>query len=176
MKRIAVVLLMCAMMVVSAFAQAPKSDVKVCSPINVAMDGDPEMDVVGLRLSGWAKCRQFTGLDLGIGGQSLDAYGLQIALLRNKVLDKAGAMQLAIGMNSAADMSGIQLALWNEATLLTGIQLGLFNTSSDVYGLQLGLINVTDTIYGFQFGLINIIRSSPYFPFFPILNTVLVDD
>lgn len=179
MKKCALLLLACLTFVgaasaADAAAKAPKAD--RISPVDFALCGDSEVDVVGLRLGVWAECRQFTGLDLGIGTTAADAYGLQIALVRNEVRDKAGALQIAICQNKAADMHGLQLSLWNETTLLSGIQIGLVNASNDVRGLQLGLINATDTIYGFQVGLINVIRSSPYLPFFPILNTVLVED
>ncbi len=177
MKKIAFVLLMCTVVASVVSAQQARPLESACSPINLALTGDPTQDVTGLRLGVWAKCRQFTGLDLNLlGGQSLDAYGLQIALVQNKVLDRAGAFQLAIGKNDAADMHGIQIALWNNASLLAGFQVGLFNSASDARGLQIGLLNVTDSIYGFQIGLLNIIRTSPIFPCFPIINTVLVED
>lgn len=179
MKKCAMLLLACLSVVGAAFAadaetKTPKVD--LIAPVDLSVTGDSEVDVVGLRLGIWAECRQFTGLDLNIGGTAADAYGLQIALIRNEVRDKAGAIQIAIGQNKTSDMRGLQLALWNEATLLSGLQIGLLNTANDVRGLQIGLINATDTMYGYQFGLINVIRSAPYLPFTVLFNTVLSED
>ncbi len=149
-------------------------ETRTIAPVWFALQGDETIDIVGLRLSAWGKCQNLTGVDLAIGGEAVNAYGLQLALIRNKVIDRAGALQIAIGANSAGELSGMQVGLLNEAIVAKGLQIGLLNSTNDIRGLQIGLINSTDSIYGYQIGLINVIRSSPV-TFFPIINFVLED-
>ncbi|MEG1552852.1 MAG: hypothetical protein RSB14_03340 [Kiritimatiellia bacterium] len=180
MMKLTVAFLMCATVVSGLFAEGQvqstaQHDARTITPVAFAFQGDETVDIVGLRLNVWGKCQTVTGLDLSINGEAVDAYGLQIALLRNKVTDRAGALQIAIGANYASDLAGLQLGLWNESTLTRGLQIGLVNASHDVRGLQIGLVNTTEMIYGYQVGLINVIRSS-FVPFFPILNFTFSED
>lgn len=153
-------------------AQPTRAETRTISPVWFALQGDETVDIVGLRLGVWGKCNDLTGVDLSIAGEAVNAYGLQLALVRNRVIDRAGALQIAIGANSAGELSGMQVGLLNEATIAKGLQVGLVNATSDIRGVQIGLINSTDSIYGYQIGLINVIRSSPV-TFFPILNFML---
>ena len=158
----------------AAPAQPERVETRPIEPGWFALPGDEPIALVGLRLGGWGKCQNLTGLDLSIGGEAVNAYGLQIALVRNKVVDRAGALQIAIGANSAGELTGMQVGLINEAIVGKGLQVGLVNSTNDMRGVQIGLINNTDAIYGYQIGLINIIRSSAV-SFFPILNFTLED-
>ncbi len=189
MKKLTVALFACFSMVAGVFAaeqqtvvQAPetadsfqRTETRTVTPVPIAFGGEETIDVVGLRLSAWNVCHDITGVDLSIGGEAQNAYGLQVALVRNKVRDRAGALQIAIGANEAFQLEGVQIALfWNDATVLRGGQLGLLNTANDMRGVQVGLINTTNTSYGYQFGLINVIKGSKV-PFFPLINFQLED-
>ena len=148
---------------------------RTISPVCFSVQGDDTIDIIGLRLSVWGHCQNLTGVDLSIGGEAVNAYGLQLALVRNKVTDRAGALQIALGANKAVQLTGMQIGLWNETVAAKGVQLGFINTSHDVRGVQIGLINNTDMIYGYQIGLINVIRGGAV-PFLPIINTTLSAD
>jgi hypothetical protein len=91
------------------------------------------------------------------------------------VIDTAGALQIAIGKNSAGSLAGAQLGLYNEAVVAKGVQVGLINSTSDVRGFQIGLLNSTNSIYGYQIGLINVIKGSKV-PFLPIINFMFAED
>lgn len=167
---------------VGAFAQeaAPASTIqrvetRTISPVVFSLQGDKTIDIIGLRLSAWGTCQNLTGVDLSIGGEATNAYGLQLALVRNKVIDTAGALQIAIGKNSAGSLAGAQLGLYNEAVVAKGVQVGLINSTSDVRGFQIGLLNSTNSIYGYQIGLINVIKGSKV-PFLPIINFMFAED
>lgn len=190
MKRLFVAFLATLSFAVGAFAQeaaettAPvekkplpeRVETRTIEPVCLALGGEETIDIIGLRLSAWGRCHDLTGLDLSIGGtEAENAYGVQLALLRNKVINNAGALQVAIFSNTAGVMSGMQVSLWNDAIVAKGFQLGLINSASDVRGLQIGLLNTTNSIYGYQIGLINVIKSSPV-PFFPIINFFPSDD
>ncbi len=177
MKKLTVALVACVSLVTSVFAQeaAPtetpfqKKETRSVVPVYFALGGEDTIDVVGLRMSVWGTCHDLTGLDLSLGGEAQNAYGLQLALIRNKVLDHAGALQIALFKNSAAYLSGMQLALANDTIVTKGVQLGLVNSSNDVRGFQIGLLNSTDIIYGYQLGLLNVIKGSAV-PFMPLIN------
>jgi hypothetical protein len=179
MKKMIVALLASVTLTAGVFAQAEVAEdaprMTTYSPIACFAQGDELADVVGLRLSAWSTCQNMTGLDLAIGGEATNAYGLQLALVRNKVIDTAGAVQLALVSNYAGKLAGVQMSLLNDAIVAKGVQLGLVNQASDVRGLQLGLINTTDIIYGYQLGLINVIKGSAL-PCFPIINFMLFDE
>ena len=155
-------------------AQPQRVESRTIETVPFAFGGEETVDIVGLRLSAWNKCNDITGLDLAIGGEAVNAYGLQLALVRNKVIDRAGALQIALGWNDAGNLSGMQVALLsNRASIAKGLQVGLLlNSADDMRGVQIGLINTTNTIYGYQIGLINVIKSSPV-TFFPIINFML---
>lgn len=184
MKKLTLAFLACFSVVACAVAQdaaasAPhkRVETRTVEKVPFSFCGSDTIDIVGLRLTAWGKCHDITGLDLSIGGtEAQNAYGLQIALVRNKVHDVAGAAQITLGANSATELSGIQLGLlWNEALVMRGLQAGLVNIAGDVRGLQIGLLNTTDIIYGYQIGLINVIKGSKV-PFLPIINFQFVED
>lgn len=185
MKKLTLAFLACFSVVACAFAEeaeAPAAtykrvETRTIETVPFAFSGSETIDIVGLRLGAWGKCHNITGLDLSIGGtEAQNAYGLQIALLRNKVNDVAGAAQITLGANIATELTGIQVGvLWNEALIMRGLQLGLVNLSNDVRGFQIGLLNTTEMIYGYQIGLINVIKGSKV-PFFPIINFQFAED
>lgn len=183
MKKLIVALFASMTFAAGAFAQeaAPASttiqrvETRTLSPVVFSLQGDDTIDIIGLRLSAWGTCQNLTGVDLAIGGEATNAYGLQLALVRNKVIDTAGALQVAIGKNSAGTLAGAQLGLYNEAIVAKGVQVGLINSTADVRGFQIGLLNSTNSIYGYQIGLINVIKGSKV-PFFPIVNFMFSED
>lgn len=178
MKKLTVALIACLTLAAGAFAQEAEEaqpqrvETRTVSPVCFAFQGDQTIDIIGLRLGVWGTCQNFTGLDLSIGGEAVNAYGLQLALVRNNVIDRAGALQIAIGANHATNLTGAQIGLWNDSVMAKGVQVGLVNSTSDMRGVQIGLINSTEMIYGYQIGLINVIKGGPV-PFFPIINTML---
>ena len=157
-------------------AELQREETRTISPVMLAFGGDSTIDIIGLRLGIWGHCHDLTGLDLSIGGEAQNAYGLQIALIRNRVNDVAGTLQIAVGWNVAQELSGVQIApFWNESLVMRGLQVGLVNSTSDMRGLQVGLINAADTTYGYQIGLINVIKGSRV-PFFPGINFQFTED
>lgn len=182
MKKLIVALFASVSLAAGVFAQAttsktvyPREEKRTLTPVVLSFHGEETIDIIGLRLSAWGTCQNLTGLDLAIGGEATNAYGVQLALVRNKVLDTAGALQVAIGANSASILSGVQVGLYNDALIAKGLQLGLANVSSDVRGFQIGLLNTTDIIYGYQIGLINVIKGSKV-PFFPFINFMFSEE
>lgn len=184
MKKLTLALLACFSVVACAFATDAETspalkrvETRTVETVPFAFSGSDTIDIVGLRLGAWGKCHNITGLDLSIGGtEAQNAYGLQIALLRNKVNDVAGAVQITLGANIATELTGVQLGLlWNEAVMVRGVQVGIANVANDVRGFQIGLLNTTDMIYGYQFGLINVIRGSKV-PFLPFINFQFIED
>ncbi len=191
MKKVAFAFLACFCFVAVASAEEDQSTVatpqpqpftrvetRETVPVHLAIgvdENDRYIDIIGLRMSIWGKCHDLTGVDLSIGAEAQNMYGLQVSLLRNKVNDRAGAFQLALFSNSAPYMTGVQLSAVNTSVVAKGLQLGLVNASSDVRGFQIGLVNSTDIIYGYQIGLINVIKGSAV-PFFPIVNFQFTED
>ena len=190
MKKLIVAMIACFSVAAGAFAAEPqeseqqaepvdtfqKTETRTIEPVIFALGGGDTIDVIGLRLSAWNTCHDITGLDLAIGGEAQNAYGLQLALIRNKVRDRAGACQIALlGWNETFHLDGVQIALfWNGATVARGFQIGLINSTYDLRGLQIGLINAANTTYGYQIGLINVIKGSKV-PFFPGINFQLAE-
>ncbi len=179
MKKVTVALFACTLMVAGVFAQAAqepdlrRTETRTISPVCFSMEGEKTIDIVGLRLSAWGTCQTVTGLDLSIAGEAVNAYGVQLGLIRNKVLDRAGALQLALFSNEATQMTGAQVAIgYNQANMAKGLQLAIINNADDMRGFQVGLINTTSMIHGYQIGLINVIKGSTV-PFLPIINTML---
>lgn len=178
MKKLTVALVACVTLVAGVFAQeageaqSQRVETRTISPVCFAFQGDQTIDIIGLRLGVWGTCQNFTGLDLSIAGEAVNAYGLQLALVRNNVIDRAGALQIAIGANHATNLTGAQIGLWNDSVMAKGLQVGLVNSTNDMRGVQIGLINSTEMIYGYQIGLINVIKGGPV-PFFPIINFTL---
>lgn len=69
---------------------------------------------------------------------------------------------MSVAYNSAADVSGLQLAAGaNHARGVSGVQLAAAaNIAEDVGGVQLGLVNVGRRVSGLQLGLVNVADSS----------------
>jgi hypothetical protein len=152
---------------------APKptyKDTRQVEYVNFAFNGEEYIDVIGLRMTYMGRCNDVTGLDLSVAGEAQNAYGLQLAIARNKVYDRAEALQIAIFNNSANRLDGAQISLVNDTSIGRGVQFGLVNIADDFTGLQLGLINTTNTMEGYQLGAINVIKSSEWFSFLPLIN------
>jgi hypothetical protein len=151
-------------------AELKRIETRKVDYVNFAFSGEDYIDIVGLRLTFMGRCNDITGLDLSVAGEAQNAYGLQAALARNKVYDRAEALQVAIFNNSANRLDGAQLSLVNDTSFGRGVQVGLVNIADDFTGVQLGLINATNTMEGYQFGAINVIKSSEWFSFLPLIN------
>ena len=150
-------------------AQTP--DTRAPWPVWLAFNSTRNIDVVGLRLTlPYGECEGVTGVDRGFYGRCRYFEGFQLNILRNEALDVMAGAQGGI-YNSAgrADLTGLQVGLWNEARSLRGVQLGLINVADTVQGFQVGLVNRTESMYGFQVGGVNVIRDSEI-AFFPIVN------
>ena len=131
--------------------------------------------------------RDVYGLDLGlVGNMATEEFsGLQSAGLFNRIGHSDGAVQLAgvfnhccgdfTGLQAAianvadGEMDGLQIGLYNRASVLDGMQLGFFNIVDSGDGVQIGVINSARELDGLQIGVINIIRDSSM-PFLPLLN------
>ena len=140
-------------------------------PVWLAFNSVEDIDVIGLRLTlPYGECESVTGFDLGVYGRCRYFEGLQANILRNEALDVMAGAQGGI-YNSAgrADLTGLQVGLWNEARSMGGAQLGIINVADTVQGFQVGLINRAESAYGFQLGGVNVIRESEL-AFFPIVN------
>lgn len=181
MKKLCVALIACLSAVVGFCDEATATEAPVVPElkrvetrrvdyVNLSFSGEDYIDIIGLRLTLAGRCNDLTGLDLSIAGEAQNAYGLQLALARNKVYDRAEALQVAIFNNSANRLDGVQVSLVNDTSFGRGLQLGLINIGDDFTGLQLGLINSTNTMEGYQLGLINVIKSSNWFSFLPVIN------
>lgn len=140
-------------------------------PVWLAFNSTKNIDVAGVRFTlPYGECESVTGFDLGFYGRCRYFEGFQLNILRNEALDVMAGAQGGI-YNSAgrADLTGLQVGLWNEARSLRGVQLGLINVADTVQGFQVGLVNRTESMYGFQVGGVNVIRESEI-AFFPIVN------
>lgn len=155
---------------VNAEKAVPETEVKRVETLNFAYGPEEAVDIIGLRLACAGRCHDITGLDLTVAGEAQNAYGLQLALARNKVYDRAEALQIALFNNAANRLDGAQISCLNETSVGRGVQLGLVNVGDDFTGVQIGLVNTTHTMYGYQLGLINVIKSSKWFSFLPIIN------
>ena len=156
----------------SANQSAPKaSGEKAPWPVWLAFNSTKNIDVVGLRLTlPYGECEGVTGFDLGFYGRCRYFEGFQLNILRNEALDVMAGIQAGI-YNTAgrADLTGLQVGLWNEVRSMRGVQVGIINIADTAQGFQIGLINRAETMYGFQLGGVNAIRESEL-AFFPIAN------
>ncbi len=152
-------------------AAAPAPKARASWPVWLAFNNTKNVDVVGLRLTlPYGEVEGVTGFDLGFWGSCRYFEGFQLNILRNEVLDVMGGAQVGV-YNSAgrADLTGLQVGLWNEARSMRGVQVGLINVADTLQGFQVGLINRAESMYGFQIGGVNSIRESEL-AFFPIVN------
>ena len=131
--------------------------------------------------------RDVYGIDVGLVGNMVaeEFTGVQAAGLFNRIDHSDGALQLAgvlnrveggfTGLQASAvnavdgDLEGLQIGLYNRASVLDGMQIGFANIVDSGSGLQLGIVNSARELDGLQIGLVNVIRDSTV-PFFPIVN------
>lgn len=131
--------------------------------------------------------RDVYGLDLGLVGNMVteEFTGLQSAGFFNRIGHSDGAVQLAgvfnycrsdcAGLQVAianvvdGEMDGLQIGLYNRASVLDGMQLGVVNIVDSGDGVQIGVINSARELDGLQIGVINVIRDSSM-PFLPLVN------
>ena len=157
------------------FPEAEKTTVEESAawPVFFAFSEIPETpDLVGLRLTIPFATKQdnVTGIDLGFWGSCHYFEGIQLNLIRNKVIDSMGGIQ--IGLYNSVDrgnLMGFQIGLWNEANSFRGFQVGLINLTGQGEGFQVGLINRAEDLRGYQVGLINVIRAADL-QVLPIIN------
>jgi hypothetical protein len=83
--------------------------------------------------------------------------GLQVSATANRVDARLRGLQAALGVNSAAEVSGLQVGLFNLAGNVSGAQVGLINVGGEVKGVQLGVFNVADDVT-VPLGVLSIVR------------------
>ena len=125
------------------------------SLFNPAQVPSEDWDVGGLRLDLlYGKCRNLTGLDVGLVNCATgNETGLAVGLVNT------------VGKR----FTGLQVGLVNVADKASAFQIGLYNGSDDMSGIQIGLINNTRLMRGFQVGLVNVIQNNDL-SFLPIFN------
>lgn len=111
--------------------------------------------------------------------------GLDIGLLSTKT-PKVTGLQLAVGVATADEMTGLQTAwIWsvNEKKMtgvqgglvasargeVKGVQWGFVNVAKKVTGVQWGFVNWAESMTGIQIGLVNTIKTGPL-PVFVFIN------
>ncbi len=106
---------------------------------NVSAPGE---NVYGLELSGTGTLMEgrIVGISLG-----------WIGSIKNKVTGLVGTL----GVNTARDVTGIQVGGHNTTYRTAGAQIGFSNRASELYGLQLGVFNGCHDGHGIQIGLLN---------------------
>lgn len=120
--------------------------VSLFSPVEIPWWRDT-WDVSGFRLSLlYGRCRDFTGLDLGLVTHTDTAHGLQFGAVN--IVESDVRMTLTVGL--FANVVGGSY---------TGFEFGGVNVvSSDTHALQVGLVNVVGgTFTGLQVGLVNVV-------------------
>jgi hypothetical protein len=109
------------------------------------------------------------GLSLGFNFADGEVTGVQLVGGANFAHGVRGA-QLAIGLNVADRLAGVQvgsgnlvelgrgaqIGLINKATFWDGLQLGIVNRAGEAHGVQLGLVNGSDQTTGLQLAALNI--------------------
>ena len=91
------------------------------------------------------------GVNFARGG----GRGAQLAGGLNLTLGRWGGAQLAGGANLADEISGVQLAPLNVASVSKGAQIGVVNVAADQNGTQIGVANVANRSRGFKLGVVN---------------------
>ncbi|MFP5438483.1 MAG: LA_2272 family surface repeat-containing protein [Bacteroidia bacterium] len=127
---------------------------------------DQYVTINGLHLSTFGIMSNGKINGLGISGFNVgleSANGLMINVLYNFSGQMNGIHISGLG-NSATQVAGVQVALYNKAFGLYGLQAGVINEAVAVYGLQIGLYNKATKVRGLQVGLWNINekRSMPF--------------
>lgn len=135
------------------------------TPIQISLTEEAQIfeksdSVYGLRIDLIHGCNYtVTGFDAGLLTTVNYLYGVQAAVICNRVNEDAWAIQVAGIGNSVDDMYGIQLAgIYNFNADCTGIQVsGITNINEgDFTGLQAGtLFNYCNEMKGIQFSLVN---------------------
>lgn len=147
-----------------------------------------DWDIFGLRINLIAgRSRDVYGFDFGLVYNDVkdEFNGLQVSGVVNVIGRSDGAIQLAgilnrcrgdyVGCEFAAvndvskEMVGLQVGLFNWASVLSGVQLGLVNMIGAGSGLQIGLVNSARELDGLQIGIVNVIKDSTM-PFAPLVN------
>ncbi len=95
-------------------------------------------------------------LTMGVALSERGGSGVQLALAANVAPGSLRGLQLALGLNWAGDLRGVQLGLANHAGSARGVQVGFLNAARDLRGVQLGLLNVGSRVRGLQVGLLNV--------------------
>lgn len=115
------------------------------------------------------------GVQIGLAASAAGGRmrGLQVSTIWNLCLleeAKADGVQIALIGNTATELNGLQLSLWNNSGDARGAQISpILNRASTMRGFQFGLVNFSQQSEGVQLGLVNIIRDS-YVPFLPFVN------
>lgn len=143
------------------------------SGLSFGLLADRARNVAGLQL-GLAfldTTKSLAGLQLGVGFNFVDgeADGAQVTGLANFSAVARGG-QLAIGINHAEQLRGVQVGIANSAGDGWGAQLGAMNSSrrflggrigavngsEEFEGVEVGLLNFDGSVKGFQLGLLNL--------------------
>jgi hypothetical protein len=102
------------------------------------------------------KSDDVTLLRLAIAGQNKNVTGIDFGLIALTDGDFKG-IGLDLVHHVKGDVHGAQLAAWNHAGgKASCLQWGYVNTATDLSGIQLGLINHTDNNSLLQIGAVNI--------------------
>jgi hypothetical protein len=168
MKKLAVILLVLAILAVPAFATK-------FTPLQIGIWGpdaqlfEQDLPVWGLRLNLiQSQNDDVFGLDLGFLSRIGEADALSFNLYNSAVTLKGG--QVGIYNTVSSEAVGLQLGFYNvDESSIAGGQLGLVNVAQSVAGCQLGLFNRCISMQGIQIGLINIIEDAEI-RFFPFVN------
>jgi len=91
----------------------------------------------------------------------LDGIGLGTV---NVVGERVNGMQVALAVNRAGAVDGLQPAPVNVAADVRGVQFGPVNVAKKVHGVQLGLVNVADDVSGVPIGLVSVSEAGGVHP------------
>jgi hypothetical protein len=113
-----------------------------------------------------------TGMQLSlVGNQTYKRLrGVQVAAFGNACTEMGNGFQLALLLNMASQLEGLQLSGVNFSGDLRGAQISpLINDATRLHGFQFGLVNFSEKSSGVQFGLLNFMKDG-FLPFFPVIN------
>jgi hypothetical protein len=89
--------------------------------------------------------------------------GIQAGTI-NQTDDRVTGAQLALLVNEAGSVGGLQAAPLNLSGDVRGVQFGLVNVARKVHGVQLGLVNVADDVSGVPIGLVSVSKDGGVHP------------
>ena len=96
------------------------------------------------------------GMQLGmLNFSGTESRGAQIGFVANGRANRHSGLQLALAVNNADTLTGLQAAFINHAGDATGGQAGFVNSVGRGTGLQAGLLNAAKRQTGVQAGLVN---------------------